>query len=146
MKTNPATDNSNPGYNNTNEKRKKKKQRSNTNTDPNHNNTKEKKRNRDQKISSCSSTCSSFYSLFSPNQTQHPRTETHHKKTKEKKKQIIISHPNSKTHKTNPSKTQQGPNRMTDLKKSTAALVVEVDSLGSSKEREANLTHHTPLI
>ena len=53
------------------------------------------KRNRDKKISSCSSTCSTFYSLFFlffPNQTQHLRTQTHHKNTKEKKKQIIISH------------------------------------------------------
>ena len=44
MKTNPKTDNSNPDYNNTNEKRKKKKQRSNTNTDPDYNNTNEKKK------------------------------------------------------------------------------------------------------
>ena len=49
-----------------------------------------------KKNSSCSSTCSSFYSLFFPffpNQTQQPRTQTHHKNTKEKekRKQIIIS-------------------------------------------------------
>ena len=80
------------------------------------------------------------------NQTQHPRTQTHHKKTKEKKKQIIISHLNSMTHKTNPSKTQQDPNRITDLKKSVAASVVEVDSLGSAEEKEVDLTHHTPPI
>ena len=43
--------------------------------------------------------------------------------------------PNSMTHKTNPSKTQQDPNRMTDLKKSAVASVVEVDSLGSEEER-----------
>ena len=48
-----------------------------------------------KKIPSCSSTCSTFYSLFFPffpNQTQHLRTQTHHKNTKENKKQIIISH------------------------------------------------------
>ena len=172
--TNPTTNNSNLDHNNTNEK-------------------KWKKRNKDKKISSCSSTCSSFYNLFFLNQTQHPRTQTHHKSTKEKKKQIIISHslidepefshsfltrttlsvsrpkqhdtqnqdqlsrsqdPNSMTHKTNPSKTQQDPNGMTnmiDLKKSAAALVVEVDSLevdslGSAKKRGADLTHHAPSI
>ena len=43
-------------------------------------------------FTTCSSTCSSFYNLFFPNKTQHPRTQTHHKNTKEKKKQIIISH------------------------------------------------------
>ena len=36
--------------------------------------------------------------------------------------------------KTNPNKTQQDPNRITDLKKSAAASVVEVDSLGSEEE------------
>ena len=50
------------------------------------------------------------------------------------------------THKTNPSKTQQDPNRMIDLKKSVAASVVEVDLLGSAEEREADLTHHAPPI
>ena len=50
------------------------------------------------------------------------------------------------THKTNPSKTQQDPNRMTDLKKSAAASMVEVDSLGSAEEREVDLTHHAPPI
>ena len=46
------------------------------------------------------------------------------------------------THKTNPSKTQQDPNRMTDQKKSAVASVVVVDSLGLVEEREADLTHH----
>ena len=48
------------------------------------------------------------------------------------------------THKTNPSKTQQDPNGMTDLidlKKSAVASVVEVDSLGSTEERDADLTN-----
>ena len=56
---------------------------------------------------------------------------------------------NSMTHKTNPSKTQQDPNGMTyliDLKKSAAASVVEVDSLGLAEEKEADLTHHTSPI
>ena len=41
-------------------------------------------------------------------------------------------------------KPQQDLNRMTnltDLKKSVTALVVEMDSLGSAKEKEADLTH-----
>ncbi|KAL0000506.1 hypothetical protein SO802_014287 [Lithocarpus litseifolius] len=53
--------------------------------------------------------------------------------------------PNSMTHKTNPSKTQQDRIRMTnliDLKKSAATSMVEVDLLGSVKEREVDLTHH----
>ena len=89
--TNSATNNSNPDYNNTNEKRKKKIEIKHKHK-PRLQQHKWKKRNRDQKISSCSSTCSSFYNLFFPNQTQHPRTQTHHNNTKEKKKQIIISH------------------------------------------------------
>ena len=150
MKTNPTTDNSNPDYNNTNEKKNRDQTQTQTQTQTQitttHKKERKKKRNRDQKISSCSSTCSSFYSLFFPNRTQHPRTQTHHKNTKEKKKQTIISHPNSMTHKTNPSKTQQDPNRMIDLKKSVATSVVEVDLLGSAEEREADLTHHAPPI
>ena len=59
-----------------------------------------------------------------------------------KEKQIIISYLNSMTHKTNPSKTQQDPNRMTDQKKSAVASVVGVDSLGLAEEREADLTYH----
>ena len=53
---------------------------------------------------------------------------------------------NNMTYKTNPSKTQQDPNRMTDLKKSVTASVVEVDSLGLVEEREVNLIHHAPPI
>ena len=89
--TNPTTNNSNPNYNNTNEKRKRKTEIKHKHR-PRSQQHKWKKRNRDQKISSCSSTCSSFNSLFFPNQTQHPRTQTYHKNTKEKQKQIIISH------------------------------------------------------
>ena len=175
----PSNKNSNPDYNNTNEKRKKK-LRSNTNTDLNHNNTnekrkKEKKRNRDQKISSCSSTCSSqikpsiqelkpitrtpkkrktklsslTLSLMNPSspihsqQEQLSRSQDPNNMTTQNQDQLSRSQdPNSMIYKTNTSKTQQDPNRMTDLidlKKSVVTSVVEVDSLGSEEERRRKI-------
>ena len=78
-------------------------------------------------------------------QEQLSRSQDPNNMTTQNQDQLSRSQdPNSITHKTNPSKTQQDLNRMTnltDLKKSVAALVVEVDSLGSAKEKEADLTH-----
>ena len=91
------------------------------------------------------------FSLMNPSspihsqQEQLSRSQDPNNMTTQNQDQLSRSQdPNSITHKTNPNKTQQDLNRMTnltDLKKSVAALVVEVDSLGSAKEKEADLTH-----
>nr|POE75218.1 hypothetical protein CFP56_75948 [Quercus suber] len=76
-------------------------------------------------------------------QEQLSRSQDPNNMTTQNQDQLSQSQdPNSMNHKTNPSKTQQDPNRMTDLtdlKKSTAASVVEVDSLESEEKRHRKI-------
>ena len=48
------------------------------------------------------------------------------------------------THKTNPSKTQQDPNRMTDLTDLKKSATASVDSLGFEEERHRKIHPYPP--
>ena len=100
---------------------------------------------RKNKLSSLTLSLMNPSSPIHSQQEQLSRSQDPNNMTTKNQDQLSRSQdPNSMTHKTNPSKTQQDPNRMidlTDLKKSPIASVVEVDSLGLAEEREADLTH-----
>ena len=103
---------------------------------------------RKNKLSSLTLSLMNSSSPIHSQQEQLSRSQDPNNMTTQNQDQLSQSQdPNSMTHKTNPNKTQQDPNRMTDLtdlKKSAAASVVEVDSLGSEEERCRKIHPYPP--
>ena len=95
---------------------------------------------RKKKLSSLTLSLMNPSSPIHSQQEQLSRSQDPNNMTTQNQDQLSWSQdPNSMSYKINPSKTQQDPNRMTNLKKSAATSVVQVDSLGSEEERRRTI-------